>query len=162
MLELLSSGLLGSIFGGIFRIIPEITRLFDQKNQRSHELSMFKLQTDLEKLKGEYRLEERYVDHSVAQMDAISNAFKEQAASVKNSYKWVAAASGLVRPLVTYVLFGMYVMFKLTMMYNGLSDPTVEWSNVIKEVWTIDDFALLNMILTFWFVGRAIEKRNNG
>jgi hypothetical protein len=29
---------------------------------------------------------------------------------------------------------------------------------VITRVWDADDFAMLNMCLTFWFVGRSIEK----
>jgi len=28
----------------------------------------------------------------------------------------------------------------------------------VLKGWGADDFAMLNMVLTFWFVGRAIEK----
>jgi hypothetical protein len=157
MLELIGSGVLGSVFGGLFRLLPEVIKFFDRKDERKHELAMFQLQTDLEKVKGSFKVEERYVDYGVAQLEAIEAAFKEQSSTASKSYKWVAALSALVRPMVTYVLFGMYVMFKLTMMYHGLDGGT-EWLIVMKEVWTLEDFAMLNMILTFWFVGRAIEK----
>jgi len=32
------------------------------------------------------------------------------------------------------------------------------WRDVLIANWSADDFAMLNMILTFWFIGRAIEK----
>ena len=90
MFELLSGGLLGSIFGGIFRLAPEVLKFLDKKNERQHELSMFQLQTDLEKLRGEFRMEEKYVDYSVQQLDTIKSAFEEQAETAKEAGKFVA------------------------------------------------------------------------
>jgi hypothetical protein len=158
MLELFGGGLLGSLFGGLFRLAPEVLKFFDKKNERDHELKMFTLQTDLEKIRGEYRMEERYVDHSIHTLDAIGEAFKQQGEADKRAWKWVASASALVRPGVTYILFFMYVVFKMaTISYamNGAAD----WKQIFLTVWTIEDFALLNMVLTFWFVGRTIERR---
>jgi hypothetical protein len=157
MIDFISSGVIGSLFGGVFRILPEVIKFFDRKDERSHELKMFQLQTDLEKVKGTFKVEEKYVDYSVAQMNALSEAFKEQSELAGKSYKWVAALSALVRPMITYVLFGLYVCFKLTAIYYALKTG-IEWELVISQAWNSEDFAMLNMILTFWFVGRAIEK----
>lgn len=160
ILETLGGGLLGSIFGGLFRLAPEVLKFLDRKNDREHELKMYQLQTDLEKVKGEYKLETRYVDHSISQIEAIQEAFKEQTAAASNSYRWVAAISALVRPAITYILFGLYIAMKVVTInyaiYNG-----GEWSQVLQSSWTVDDFAMLNMILTFWFIGRSIEKRES-
>lgn len=157
MFEVLSGGLLGSIFGGLFRLAPEVLKWLDKKNERAHELSMFTLQTDLEKMRGQFRMEEKYVEHSVAQLEAIQEAFKSQAQEASSSYKWVSAISALVRPGITYILFGLYVAMKITAIMYGM-EHGASWVAVIRESWTADDFAMLNMILTFWFVGRAIEK----
>jgi hypothetical protein len=157
MLEFIGSGLLGSIFGGLFRIAPEIIRVLDRANERKHELNMFRLQTDLEKVRGEFRMEGKYVDHSVAQLDAISEAFKEQSKTASSSYKWVAAASAMVRPGITYIVFLLYVFFKLIMIWLAWSSH-IDWITIINNNWTNEDFAMLNMILTFWFVGRSIER----
>lgn len=157
MLEILGGGVIGSVFGGLFRLAPEVLKWLDRKDEREHELKMFTLQTDLEKMRGEFRMEERYVEHSTAQLDAIQAAFKEQSTTASASYPWVAAASALVRPMVTYVLFGLYVALKVTTMTYAISGGA-PWLEVIRNNWTVDDFAMLNMILTFWFVGRAIEK----
>jgi hypothetical protein len=32
------------------------------------------------------------------------------------------------------------------------------WAEVLVKTWDEDDFGLFTMVLTFWFVGRSIEK----
>ena len=157
MFDLLGGGLLGSIFGGLFMLAPEILKFMDKKNERSHELQMFTLQTDLEKMRGEFRMEERYVDHSISQLDAIKEAFKEQATTAKEA-GWLASfITAITRPGITWVAFSMYIAVKVA----GLTiafQANANWADVITKSWDEDDFAMLNMMLTFWFVGRSIEK----
>jgi hypothetical protein len=159
MLEFAASGLLGSLFGGLFRLAPEVLKFWDRKDDRKHELEMFRLQTELEKIRGSNKLEEKYIDYSISQTNAIAHAFKSQSEEARKSYRWVAALSALVRPVVTYVLFGMYVVFKIFLISHAI-ESGASWLEIAKNHWTPDDFAMLNMILTFWFLGRSIEKRN--
>lgn len=160
VLEWAASGILGSVVGGLFRLAPEVLKFLDKKNERFHELRMFKLQTDLEKLRGEIKLEQKYVDYSIAQTDAIAKAFESQSQEASKSYRWVAAASALVRPGITYIVFGMYVAIKFIMISYAVNSGS-SWVEIARNNWTVDDFAMLNMILTFWFLGRPLEKRNS-
>lgn len=157
MFEVLGGGLLGSIFGGLFRLAPEVLKWLDKKNERAHELSMFTLQTDLEKLRGQFKMEEKYVDYSVQQLDTIKEAFKEQATTAKEAGWFVAAVSALVRPGITWALFFMYATVKAAALVMAFQTGG-HWTEVVTKVWDADDFAMLNMCLTFWFVGRSIEK----
>jgi hypothetical protein len=157
MLDILSGGLFGSLIGGLFRLAPEVLKWLDKKNERQHELSMFTLQTDLEKLRGTFRMEEKYVEHSTAQLDAIKSAFDEQSKTAAASYKWVSALSALVRPAITYALFGLYVSIKVSAIIYAMNSGA-SWKDILSSNWDVNDFAMLNMILTFWFVGRSIEK----
>ena len=157
MFDILSGGLLGSIFGGLFRLAPEVLKWLDKKNERQHELNMFTLQTDLEKMRGTFRMEEKYVEHGEQQLQAIQAAFQSQAEEAAASYKWVAALSALVRPGITYVLFGMYCAVKVAAFMYAMQHGA-DWKVVLSDTWDSDDFAMLNMILTFWFIGRSIEK----
>ena len=157
MFDLLGGGLLGSIFGGLFRLAPEILKLLDKANERKHELNMFRLQTDLEKLRGQFKVEERYVDYSIQQLDTIKTAFQEQQATAKQAGWFVSAISALVRPGITWAVFGMYAAVKIATLVLAFQSQA-PWYEVIVKVWDQDDFALFTMILTFWFVGRSIEK----
>ena len=158
MFEVLGGGLLGSIFGGLFRLAPEVLKWLDRKDERSHELKMFSLQTDLEKMRGEYKMEEKYVDFSKANIDAIGQAFKQQAEADKKAYKWVASISALVRPGITWLLFGLYTAVKIISVSYAVNSglPAIQ---IMQEIWTPDDFAMLMMVLTFYFLGRPLEKR---
>jgi hypothetical protein len=157
MLDLVGGGLLGSVFGGLFRLAPELLKFFDRKDERKHELAMFTLQTDLERVKGQYRLEEKYVEHSTEQLVAIQEAFREQAETSKAAGKAIAAVSALVRPGVTWALFLMYATVKAAALTIAFQSGA-PWTEVILKGWSVDDFAMLNMVISFWFVGRAIEK----
>ena len=157
MFDLLSGGLLGSIFGGLFRLAPEVLKFLDKKNERAHELSMFQLQTDLEKMRGEFRVEEKYVDYSIQQTEAIKAAFQEQAETAKAAGWFVAAISALVRPGITWALFFMYATVKAAALVMAFQTGAV-WTEVVTQVWDEDDFGVFTMCLTFWFVGRSIEK----
>ena len=78
MLDILSGGILGSVFGGLFRMAPEVLKYFDKKNERQHELAMFKNQCDLEAQRGQQKLAEigaqREAAIDVGVMDAFNNA----------------------------------------------------------------------------------------
>ena len=157
MFDLLSGGLLGSIFGGLFRLAPEILKFLDKKNERAHELSMFQLQTDLEKLRGEFKMEEKYVDYSVQQLDTIKSAFQEQAETAKAAGPMVAAISALVRPGITWALFFMYAAVKAAALVIAFQTGA-DWTEVVSKCWDEDDFGVFTMCITFWFVGRSVEK----
>lgn len=157
MIEFFGSGILGSIIGGLFRLAPEVLKLLDKANERKHELAMFTLQTDLEKVRGEFRMEEKYVDHSTAALDAIQAAFKQQGEADAKAWKWVASLSALVRPGVTFWFMALYSLAKMAAMWIAYS-LNQNMAEVLSKSWTEQDFGLLSMILTFWFIGRSIEK----
>ena len=161
MFELLGGGLLGSIFGGIFRLAPEVLKFLDKKNERQHELSMFQLQTDLEKMRGEFKMEEKYVDYSIQQMDTIKAAFQEQAETAKAAGWFVAAISALVRPGITWALFFMYAAVKAAALVIAFQTGA-DWTEVISKCWDEDDFGVFTMCITFWFVGRSLERYKAG
>lgn len=161
MLEWAASGILGSLLGGLFRLAPEIIKWLDRVNERKHELAMFKLQTDLEKVRGEFRMEERYVDHGIAQLGAINTAFEQQGKSDERAWKWVASISALVRPGIAWLIFGMYAVFKFTALAYAVQSG-VPWITVVESSWTQDDFTVLMMILTFYYVGRPLERYGSG
>ena len=105
MFEMLSGGLLGSIFGGIFRMAQEVLKGLDKKDERQHELALFSRQCELEQMRGQQKLAEigaqREAAIDVGVMDAFNNAITQQAEMVKAAGGWVASLSASVRPVVT-------------------------------------------------------------
>jgi hypothetical protein len=161
-MDILSGGLLGSIFGGVFRLAPEVLKWLDRKNEREHELNMFKFQCDLEAQRGQQKLAEigavREAAVDVGVMNAFQSAIEQQATMVKASGGWVASLSASVRPVVTYwVLFVwsfIHVWFAYNAWLNGA--PATE---VFKTMMTPDFSALLAGTINYWFLDRTLSKR---
>lgn len=162
MLDILSGGLLGSIFGGIFRMAPEVLKWLDKKNERAHELNMFKFQCDLEAQRGQQKLAEigaqREAAIDVGVMDAFNNAINQQAEMVKAAGGWVASLSASVRPVMTYYLLAMYGAAKTAAMalayYHGQA-----LTEVLAKSWNVDDMALLTGVINYWMIDRTLSKR---
>ncbi len=51
--------LLGSLLGGVFRIVPEVMKLWDAKNEREHELKMLGKEMEFAQIKGEIAMREQ-------------------------------------------------------------------------------------------------------
>lgn len=159
---MLSGGLLGSIFGGVFRLAPEVLKFFDKKNEREHELNMFARQCELETLRGQQKLAEigaqREAAIDVGVMDAFNSAIQQQADMVKAAGGWVASMSASVRPVMTYYLLVMYGAAKTAAMvlayYHGQA-----LTEVLSKSWGTDDMALLTGVINYWMIDRSLAKR---
>jgi hypothetical protein len=162
MFEMLSGGLLGSIFGGIFRLAPEVLKYFDKANERKHELAMFEQQCQLETLRGQQKLAEigaqREAAIDVGVMDAFNSAIQQQAEMVKAAGGWVASMSASVRPVVTYWVLFIYSFIHIWFAWNAwvAGSPPVE---VFKTMMTPDFSALLSGTINYWFLDRTLKQR---
>jgi len=94
---------------------------------------------------------------TIAEMDAIGEALKEQGQTARAAGKFVAGVSALVRPLVTYWFVILYSSVKIVSMQMAIAAGG-QWREVLVSSWTKDDMSMLTMVLTFWFVGRVYER----
>jgi len=162
MFDILSGGLLGSIFGGVFRLAPEVLKFFDKKNEREHEALMFSRQCDLEQMRGQMKLAEigaqREAAVDVGVMDAFNSAIQQQADMVKAAGGWAASLSASVRPVVTYWVLFVWSFIHVWFAWNAWlagAAPT----EVFKTMMTPDFSALLAGTINFWFLDRTLAKR---
>ena len=161
-MDFLSGGLLGSIFGGLFRLAPEVLKFLDRKNERQHELKMFEQQCQLEQMRGAQKLQEIGAQHAMAVdagvLDALKGAIDQQTEMVKAAGGWVASLSASVRPVVTYwVLFiwsFVHIWFAWNAWLQGM--PPVE---VFKTAMSPDFAALVAGTINFWFLDRTLKAR---
>ena len=152
--------LLGSLLGGVFRIAPELMKIFDRATERKHELAMLQAEMEFAKIRGEIAMREAEARMTVAELDAMTVALKEQGETARAAGKWVAAASALVRPAVTYWFVILYSAVKIASMSVAYANGA-DWKAVLISSWTQDDMAMLMLVLTFWFVGRVWERNKS-
>jgi hypothetical protein len=149
--------LLGSLLGGVFRIVPEVMKLWDAKNEREHELAMLGKEMEFAQIRGEISMREQETVLMGKELDAMTEALKEQGETARASGQFISAISAAVRPLVTYWFVTLYSIVKLASILMAI-DAGAEWKEVLVSSWSEDDMALLMMVLTFWFVGRVWDR----
>lgn len=151
--------LLGGVFGGLLRLAPEVFKLFDRANERKHELAMVQAEMEFAKIRGEIAMRQVEAQMTMAEMNAMGEAFKEQSMTSRAAGKVVAAISALVRPTITYAFVGTYFLVKLASYIMAL-DQNGQWAEVLVKMWTQDDVTIMFMIISFWFVGRVYDRTN--
>lgn len=162
MFELVGGGVLGSLLGGLFRLAPEVLKFFDKKNERHHELAMFDRQCDLEKVRGQIKLDEIGAHHAAAVdtgvLDAFNAAINQQTEMVKAAGGWAARLSASVRPVVTYWVLFLWSFIHMWFAWNAwlLGAPPVE---VFKTMMTADFAALVAGTTNYWFLDRTLKQR---
>jgi ABC-type multidrug transport system fused ATPase/permease subunit len=149
--------LLGGVFGGLLRLAPEVFKIFDKKNERAHELRMLEAEMEFAKVRGEIAMRQADVQLQTAELDAMTQAFKEQSETAKNAGWFVSAISAMVRPTVTYLFLALYAAVKVAAYLIALEQGG-NWKDVLTSMWGSDDLAVFNMIISFWFVGRVYER----
>jgi hypothetical protein len=151
--------LLGGLLGGVFRIVPEILKYLDAKNDRAHELAMQDKAMEFERLKGDMRVEEIRAqgdqDWNVGALESLKEAISAQ--SIKSGIAWIDGLSSSVRPIVTYWFTGLYCLLKIAIFVSAL-DAGTPWTDAVKLIWAPEDMALFAGILNFWFLGRVFDR----
>ncbi len=153
--------LIGTLFGGVFRMAPEVLKWLDRKDERRHELSMFDRQLEADKAKAAaaQQLAQTQADAAIgaAEIQAMIEATKAQA--TQTGIGWVDALSSLMRPVITFwwviVLYTAALVAQFVQMY----DQNVATVETILRLWGPDERAIVASIIAFWFVDRSLRKR---
>jgi hypothetical protein len=162
MFELLSGGIFGSLLGGVFRLVPEVLKWLDKKDERGHELKMFQSQCDLEKQRGAQKLAEigaqRDATLDIGAMTAFQSAIEQQTEMVKAAGGWAAALSASVRPVMTYYLLVLYGLVKFVVVASELSAGNT-LVQTLPTLWSNDDMAIFAGVVNYYFIDRTLAKR---
>jgi hypothetical protein len=149
--------LLGGLFGGVFRLVPEFLKIWDAKDSRKHELAMLGAEMEFAKLRAEQAMHTVDAEVDKAHLEALGSALDGQAKMAVAGGKLAAFLSALVRPLVTYWMVVLWSSVKVAMMLVAY-EQNADWKAVLIESWTSDDMGLFAGIIAFWFVSRTFEK----
>ena len=155
---MIEASILGGLLGGITRMVPEVMSFMDKKNERKHELAMLAASVEADKVRGE--LEMAKIDQKIegeqfaAALSTLQTSVASQAAKSGNAI--MDGINVLVRPMITYIVFFMWVMVKFVALYNYTGDLGLE--KAINVWWGPEDQAMLAAILNFWFLGRVFDK----
>jgi hypothetical protein len=152
--------LVGTLFGGLFRLAPEILKWVDRKNERDHEARMFDKQLQADELRSKSAIDQinakSTAEIGLAEISALIEATKAQA--VQTGIKFVDAINSLMRPLITFWWVIVLYTAALVSQFVVLLDGGASTTTAILKLWGPDEKAIAASIITFWFVDRSLKK----
>ena len=141
--------LLASIAGFISSIIPEIVKYFKDENDKKHELAILEKQIQYNQTAASRSLEEIHISRDIQEQASLY-------ATYKTEITWVDAVNGLVRPVLAYSFFIMYMVVKY-LQYAAIS-RTSHVIEYIEIIWSTDDQAIFAGIISFYYGQRTFQK----
>jgi hypothetical protein len=141
--------LLASIAGFISSIIPEIVKYFKDANDKKNELAILEKQIQYNQTAASRSLEEINISRDIQEQASLY-------ATYKTEITWVDAVNGLVRPVLAYSFFIMYMVVKY-LQYAAIS-RTSHVIEYIEIIWSTDDQAIFAGIISFYYGQRTFQK----
>jgi hypothetical protein len=158
--------LVGTIVGGVLRLIPEGLKFWESKKDADHEFRMAQLSLDTMKFQAsagmDLKRQEGLNAREAGELQALIEGNKSQTAMVVNTgIKWVDAfiisANAMMRPTMVYYYMGMYALVKVAVFYTYLGDG-IDWKSSMILLWSTEDSAVWASIASFVFLDRTLRK----
>lgn len=164
---MIAETLIGTLLGGVLRLVPEGLKFWEGKKSQDHEYRMGQLNLETLKFQAQSKVDLRRVEGetaiTTADIQALVDANKAQASMVINTgIKWVdaliVAMNALMRPTIVYYYAAMYALVKLAVYVTYLSDG-VDWATSMQLLWNTEDSAVWASILGYVFLDRTLRGR---
>jgi hypothetical protein len=172
--------LLGSLLGFLGSAFPQLLKLFQEAQDRRHELAILDRQMEVQRQGHSQRLEDtepvgegvrdehserarRVADRSPPQIriegDIQQSVALYQHDSQPAGYKWVEALRASVRPILTYAFFLLFAAVKIAGLYTMVSFDGMSLAVALPLIWDAETQALFAAVMAFWFGQRALRNR---
>ena len=148
--------LLGSLLGFISSTFPDLLKLWQDKQDRKHELQILDRQMEQMRLGHNQRLDEIAINADVSQSLAL---YKHD--SQPSGVTWVDGLRASVRPVITYGFFILFAWVKLSAVVLLMNQGGLSINEALIQIWDAETQALFAGILSFWFGSRSLAKRRS-
>ena len=139
--------LLGSLLGFTTSFVPKILNHFTEKQQYRQQLALLKASSELKVTEA----------RALAAIQQNKSIYQHDETITKNTTSnFINNLRSSVRPVISYVIFGTYVFYKIIVVVIALqesSDPL----EAITSSYGQEDFGLLSTIVAFWFGSRLLR-----
>ncbi len=147
--------LLGSLLGFGSSLIGLVFEAWNKSSDQKHELAMLHAQAEVQSKIQDQKLEATMVEADMAEIVA---AHKEQAATVRKGPQWLAALSGSVRPVVTYLIILEWLAINWVIAWIIIDEEGITVYN-LRAILDTDFMGLVSCVIAFWFGDRTFGKR---
>lgn len=166
--------ILSAIFGFAAPFLPELLKWRREKDDKKHELDLFRLQMEfaskehqmkMQELESLADIEEAKVLHQPVPSYGVQLIDAADKWANTKWGKWLITPAfylfvlldfiaGIVRPGITVAVVAFYIMYKWALMQAAGGN--------IVAVWGDNDWAMVTLVLSYWFGHRAAKASFGG
>mgnify|MGYP003133497441 FL=1 len=144
--------LLGSLLGFGTSFLPEVLNYFKRGQEQKHELQRMKMEIELMAKRSEFKIQELDKEAEIKETEGL---YKHDSVDAGG---FINALRGSVRPVITYVFFGLFVAIKVTALISLMNLPEMQLNMALSMIWDDQTAGLFSAIMAFWFGNRAVSK----
>lgn len=148
MIALLAA--LPAILGAIAGMVPALVQLFTLKANNAFQIEMAKLQLQGQKDNIALQVDLAGAQADIRQADAIYSF-----GSSSSGIKWVDALAVLIRPVITIIFFGLWLLLEVCLFIYGVNSG-YDLGQLVKLLWPDETQAMFGAIIGFWFGDRMM------
>lgn len=146
---------ISSIIGFFSAGIPSIFEFFQDKSDKEHELKVMQLQMQMAEQKNNEKLDiievTTHAEENIAEITSIYKTYN-------TGIRWVDAFNGSVRPVIAYLLIGLYCVIEY-MIFHVLLKTESLTLDMLEFLWSDEDHALFVAIISYYFGSRSFNKK---
>jgi hypothetical protein len=147
--------LFSSLLGFSTSFVPKILDFFQDKQDKKHELALMDKQLEQQIKLGELGIRKTHIEADTEEFKAVHT---HDTAIMSKASTWSVTYSSTVRPTITYLFMLLFITVEISAYYALLSKG-VAATDALSIVWDQDITSLFAAILSFWFGGREIRRR---
>lgn len=161
MMTLLST-LISFLAGGL----PKILTLFQDRQDKSHELAVLQLQTQFQMAMAEKGFEAQRDAEEIKERGVEAQAAADERVALyahdmkigEGASQWVINLRASVRPVVTYMFMLLLMIVDISGIWYAYQQGA-PFAEAARSVFTDDQMLILSSVVAFWFGGQAFQKR---
>lgn len=158
----LFSTLISFLTGGL----PKLLDFFQDKSDKKHELQLAQMQLDQQfrsqsaGFQAQERIEEIHTQHLQIEADVQERQalYAHDIAIGQGASQWVINMRAIVRPAITFGLFGLLVFVDIFGFYYAIHTG-VAFDAAMNILWDDETQIIWSSVVAFWFGTQAFAKK---
>lgn len=166
--------ILSAVFGFAAPFLPELLKWFRDKDDKKHELELFRLQMEFASKEHAFKMAELDAVADIEEAKVLHQPMQSYGVQLIDAAdkwantkwgKWLITPAfyifvildfiaGIVRPGITVAVVAFYIAYKWQMLQSAGGN--------IASVWGDNDWAMVTLVLSYWFGHRAFKASYGG
>jgi|TARA_R110002020_G_scaffold64417_4_gene170919 hypothetical protein len=147
--------LLGSLLGFGTSFMPSVLGFFEKKAKFKQDLLMLEAKAKYAEQMSKYKIKELDAQADIEESKSIYQ--HDQQLSKSNKSRFISSLQASVRPVITYLLFGLFAFVKITEVVISVQNGDNPLRGVVNA-WDVETQGLFSCVIAFWFGNRAMKR----